>query len=81
MSKRLTPTWVAEGLGKYAMTDELLALRARVAKLEVALRPFAELAPAFLGVTDGHINVGTRNQLPLQAFADARAALVEESGG
>ena len=43
--KKLTPWWVAEGLGKYAMTDELLALidentalRARVAKLEAALR-------------------------------------------
>ena len=28
MSERLTPWWVAEGLGKYAMTDELIALRA-----------------------------------------------------
>ena len=37
MSEKLTPWWVAEGLGKYAMTDELLALRARVAKLEAAL--------------------------------------------
>ena len=34
---RLTPWWVAEGLGKYAMTDELLALRARVGQLEAAL--------------------------------------------
>ena len=38
MSERLTPWWVAEGLGKYAMTDELLALRARMAQLEAALR-------------------------------------------
>ena len=44
MSDRLTPWWVAEGLGKYAMTDELLTLRAenerlraRVAKLEASL--------------------------------------------
>ena len=35
---KLTPWWVAEGLAKYARTDELLALRARVAQLEAALR-------------------------------------------
>ena len=45
MSEKLTPWWVAEGLGKYARTDELLTLRAenerlraRVAKLEAALK-------------------------------------------
>ena len=38
MSERLTPWTIAEGLGKYARTDELLALRARVAKLDEALR-------------------------------------------
>ena len=37
-AKQLTPWWVTEGLGKYAMTDERLALRARVAQLEEALR-------------------------------------------
>ena len=37
MSERLTPWTIAEGLGKYARTDELLTLRARVAKLEAAL--------------------------------------------
>ena len=38
MSERLRPWWVAEGLGKYAKTDELLALRARVGQLEAALK-------------------------------------------
>ena len=37
MSERLTPWWVAEGLGKYAMTDELLALRAENDRLREAL--------------------------------------------
>ena len=37
-SKRLTAWTITEGLEKYAMTDERLALRARVAKLEEALR-------------------------------------------
>ena len=35
--KRLTPWTITESLGKYARTDELLALRARVAQLEAAL--------------------------------------------
>ena len=33
MNEKLTPWWVAEGLGKYAMTDELLALRAENERL------------------------------------------------
>ena len=37
MSERLTPWTIAKGLEKYARTDELLALRARVAQLEAAL--------------------------------------------
>ena len=41
--ERLTPWWVAEGLGKYAMTNELIALRARVAKLEAALTAAQQL--------------------------------------
>ena len=41
MSERLTPWWVAEGLGKYAMTDELLSLRAENERLREALEPFA----------------------------------------
>lgn len=68
--------------------DDLKKLRDENAQLRAALKPFAELAPAFLGVTEGYINVGTRNQVPLQAFADAHAALfhpgnlrVDRSGG
>ena len=41
-SARLTPWWVTEGLGKYAKTNEILALRARVAKLEAALKSIWE---------------------------------------
>ena len=37
MSEKLTPWWVADGLGKYAMTDELLSLRAENDRLREAL--------------------------------------------
>ena len=41
-SERLTPWWVAEGLGKYAMTDELIALRAENERLREALKEAIE---------------------------------------
>ena len=37
-AKQLTAWTITEGLEKYAMTDERLALRARVAQLEAALK-------------------------------------------
>ena len=43
--KKLTPWWVAEGLGKYAMTDELLALRAENERLREALEKIANRPP------------------------------------
>ena len=45
MSERLAPWTIAEGLEKYAGTDELLALRARVAKLEAALTKIRDNDP------------------------------------
>ena len=53
MSERLTPWWVAEGLGKYAMTDELITLRARVAKLEAAHRELAKICWEWLAHASG----------------------------
>ena len=75
MSERLTPWWVAEGLGKYAMTDELLALRARVAKLEAVAKAYVAAVDM---TSDGHSTdrshyarvAETRDAL-LAAFKDA----------
>jgi hypothetical protein len=75
MSARLTP--VTEGLAKYAKTNELLALRARVAKLEAALTPFAEIetphdAPAGTWVAK---TLYCNNQITAFQVCAARAAL------
>ena len=78
MSERLTPWWVAEGLGKYAMTDELLALRARVAQLEAALR-FLFKGTKWKSVDKD--NMEFEGRVTCYQLDQARAALKDALGG
>ena len=75
MRERLTPWTIAEGLGKYAMTDERLALRARVAELEAALKQSVELQSHYAELLNMHDGGQRLTFANVEAWLDRLAAL------
>ena len=82
MSERLTPWWVAEGLGKYAMTDELLALRVRIEDMRKANEGMVADRDSLRAENDRLLQLLAKASValsPFDAFADMAESFVDSA--